>query len=860
MMNNDIQQIKDTLKCSICQKDNRSVAKYCRFCGNEIEDKTTNFQESQVEQVQNSMKEEENSDFDFIGLDEIKNKISQFIAWRKIENEQKKQGLNIGNSTTLIIFRGDTGTGKSLVAESFIKQLQENDCLESNRIERITAKSLKRSFEDEFAISQHLVDSKAGILLIDEIQTDESYLHEILLGLTKKSSETICILLGTKDPLDDYFENYPEDIQRVSDFFEFPSISNENLCKILERKISEMGFEFDESVKSGFMNCIQEAKTDSSCIYKNGWIVEKEIIKEIKTKQASRLRQSFSTIKKEDYRRILLEDLPITMKKLSTDEVLSQLDELIGMENVKQAIRELCQTIQMNKKREEVGIEVKNPAIHIVFTGNPGTGKTTVARLLGKLFYAMQLLPSDKVVETDKSKLVAQYVGQTPKLVNKVIDNAMGGVLFIDEAYTLAGDGINKDTYGQEAIDTLMKRMEDDRGKFVVIAAGYENEMQNFLSANSGLKSRFTHFIHLEDYNPDELFELYCLYAKKACYVLSPEAKNKAYLRIEEIYKNRGKDFANGRTIRNLFDETIRQMSTRIATVEDLTKEMLVTILEDDIPHNEVKKLSVQEILSDLDELIGMENVKQAIRELCQTIQMNKKREEVGIEVKNPAIHIVFTGNPGTGKTTVARLLGKLFYAMQLLPSDKVVETDKSKLVAQYVGQTPKLVNKVIDNAMGGVLFIDEAYTLAGDGINKDTYGQEAIDTLMKRMEDDRGKFVVIAAGYENEMQNFLSANSGLKSRFTHFIHLEDYNPDELFELYCLYAKKSNYIIHQSSIAKLKEAIQNIYDNRGSDFANGRTIRNFFDETTRKLNTRIAKLPESEQTKEVLLTITEQDI
>ena len=829
---------------------NRSIAKYCRFCGNEIK----------VEKTDSNNKDLQDKDSDYIGLDGIKQQISQFIARRIIEKEQQNRGMLVDEDTKVIIFRGETGTGKSLVAERFIALLQQAKCLENNRVERVTAKALKRSYEDEFAISKHLTENRVGILLIDDIQIDEIYLHEILLGLTNKPSKTICLLLGTKAPLDKYFENYPEDIQRVTDFYEFPSISNENLCKILERKIIEIGFEFDDAVKAGFMNCIQEAKADSACIYKNGWIVQKEIINKIRAKHSARL-EELKSLKDDDYKKLLTDDLPVTMKQLSESEIFSELDEFIGMDAVKEAVHKLYDTIKIDKERQKRGLASSIPAIHIVFTGNPGTGKTTVARLLGKLFYAIKLLPSDKVVEVDKSKLVGQYVGETPKLVNNVIDSAMGGVLFIDEAYGIVGDGINKEPYGQEAIDTLMKRMEDDRGKFIVIAAGYEKEMLNFISANPGLKSRFTHFIHLDDYNTDELYELFCLYAKQKECKLSLDAKDIAYSAIEEIYKNRGKDFANGRAIRNLFDATLQNQASRLGTLSNLEGEVLTTILGEDIPHSDNKKLSVQEIFTEMNNLIGLETVKKSIKELFDTVQANKKMEETGIETDRPAIHIVLTGNPGTGKTTVARILGKLFYAIQLLPSNKVVEVDKSGMIGQYLGETPKLVNKVIDSAMGGVLFIDEAYALAGDGLHVDSYGKEAIDTLLKRMEDDRGKFIVIAAGYKNEMEGFVKTNPGLKSRFSHFIHIEDYNPEELYELFCLFAKQKKYTIDEDAVPLIKDAIQRIYDEREVDFANGRTIRNFFDKTIRKHSSRVMQIPDDMNlTKEILTTITKEDI
>ena len=844
------------VKCKNCGKENREIAKFCRFCGSQIEVKVDETESQNPVKPATEHIPEGNPvtpviSSEYVGLKDIKDRLNKYISLLNIEKEQKKMGINIEKNTTVIVFRGETGSGKSLVANCFINDLKKSKALDSDRVERLSAKAFQRAYKDEFAISQYLTENRPGILLLDEVQVDTNYLHEILTGLTNSPSETICILLGTKEPLDNFFEEHPEDIQRVSSFYDFPNISDNDLCEILERKIAEAGFTYGEEVKDSLLACIQAAKKDVTCVYKNGWLVEKEILKKIRAKQASRLQQNFSNLKKEDYVKILPEDLPVIAKKLTKEEILKELNELIGMDDVKKAIQELMQTIEMNKEREAQGLAGKVPAIHIVFTGNPGTGKTTVARILGKLFFLMKLLPTDNVVETDRSGLVAQYVGQTAPMVNAMCDKAMGGVLFIDEAYTLAGD-----TFGKEAIDTLLKRMEDDRGKFVVIAAGYKKEMENFIQANPGLKSRFTHYIHLEDYNTDELFQLFRLYAKKADYTLDPMAAEIVYTAIEDMVKNKTKDFANGRTIRNFFDEITRKMNARVALLppEKRTKETMVTILSEDVPYTQEKKISVDDILQQLDELIGMADVKKAVRELCQTIQMNKEREAQGLAGKLPSIHIVFTGNPGTGKTTVARILGKLFNVMQLLPTDNVVETDRSGLVAQYVGQTAPLVNMMCDKAMGGVLFIDEAYTLAGD-----TFGKEAIDALLKRMEDDRGKFVVIAAGYKNEMEDFIQANPGLKSRFTHFIHLEDYNPGELFDLFKLYAKKGHYTITSDAETIAREQIEAIWKNRGRDFANGRTIRNFFDETTRRMDTRIAALPAEQRNVETLTTITADD-
>ena len=293
-------------------------------------------------------------------------------------------------------------------------------------------------------------------------------------------------------------------------------------------------------------------------------------------------------------------------------------------------------------------------------------------------------------------------------------------------------------------------------------------------------------------------------------------------------------------------------MDSRIAALSEamITKDVLTTIMPEDIPHDENKSLTTEEVFAELNELIGMQKVKAAVRELYDSVKVNKKLEKLGAKPKQQEIHIALTGNPGTGKTTVARILGKLFCSMGLLTSDKVIECDRSKIVEKYIGHTAKNVQRLCDDATGGILFIDEVYTLSSDD-----FGREATDTLMKRMEDDRGKFVVVVAGYADKMDNWMSVNQGLPGRFTHRFDLDDYNAEELYELFLLYVRKEGLTLTEQARSVAKVIIEKLWQNRGPDFANGRTIRKLFDSVVRKKNSRVIRLNQNEQTKAVLTTI-----
>ena len=268
-------------------------------------------------------------------------------------------------------------------------------------------------------------------------------------------------------------------------------------------------------------------------------------------------------------------------KEPTLQEVLAELDQLIGMKSVKDEVRKMAEFCQIAQEREKAGMKNAKLSYHCVFTGNPGTGKTTVARIMAKVFKALGILEKGHLVETDRSGLVAKYVGQTASKTNEIIDRALGGVLFIDEAYTLVGGG--KSDYGSEAIATLLKRMEDDRDRLIVIVAGYPKEMKQFIDSNPGLQSRFTRTIHFPDYNARELADMFRMYAKKNHYVLSPQMEKYLNASLAYLTRKRDKNFGNGRYVRNLFEKAVERQAGRLANDPNRTKEMLRTLELSDI-------------------------------------------------------------------------------------------------------------------------------------------------------------------------------------------------------------------------------------------------------------------------------------
>ena len=258
-----------------------------------------------------------------------------------------------------------------------------------------------------------------------------------------------------------------------------------------------------------------------------------------------------------------------------------ELDALIGLTTVKQEVNTLRNYIKIQQEREKNGLKPTQVSYHCVFTGNPGTGKTTVARIVAQIYKELGVLKKGHLIETDRSGLVAEYVGQTAVKTNKIIDKALDGVLFIDEAYSLVNG--DESDYGREAIATLLKRMEDNRDRLVVILAGYSDEMKAFIDSNPGLQSRFNRYIHFPDYNEDEMFRIFCLRCEKSDYVITEEAKARLMDLLAQSVANKDKNFGNGRFVRNLFEKTVEHQANRLAKMENLTPEMLSRIEKEDV-------------------------------------------------------------------------------------------------------------------------------------------------------------------------------------------------------------------------------------------------------------------------------------
>ena len=554
---------------------------------------------------------------------------------------------------------------------------------------------------------------------------------------------------------------------------------------------------------------------------------------------------------------------------ISVEDAMAELDAMIGLTPVKEQVRSIAASIEAARRRTVAGISTERPMRHFVFLGPPGTGKTTVARVLAKIFYAFGLLATPEVIEAHRADLVGEYLGATAIKTNELVDSALNGVLFIDEAYSLVNEGDGQaDRFGQEAVQALLKRAEDNRDNLIIILAGYEKQMESFLASNPGLASRFATRLKFPSYSPNEMMALAQAAIERRGERLDGDARPVLYRKFEEVGRRRiADDLGNGRFVRSLIEKAGQARDVRVITsTTNPAEQDLLTIRAGDLEQGYAELTSrlrgyedtptVEGALAELDWLVGLDPVKQQVRAIAAQLRVAKMRSRQGLSSQPPARHFVFTGPPGTGKTTVSRILGRIFAAHGLLVRPEVIEAHRADLVGEHLGSTAIKTGKLIDSAMGGVLFIDEAYSLNNAGYDGgDAFGSEAVQTLLKRAEDDRDRLVIVLAGYPDDMDRFLRSNPGLASRFSTRVTFPSYSPNELVEISGRLAKGADDRFDPAALEVLRAIFAHACaEGRIDELGNGRFARSLYERACACRDLRVENLADPSRDDLIILT------
>ena len=788
---------------------------------------------------------------DVVGLEGVQVELDKFYKLLRFQNERREKDFDVDLlKSTHWVISGARGSGKTLVGEIIAELLYDFGIRAEKQAVYIDAREILAAYEQDNSKGiKSLFEQVNDVTIIienaqewiDEVQdtVSKAMLISLEKALKEERNNVSIILTGTSEVINKIIAVNETMIDAFYGIIEIPIYSTTELIKIARKIANEMALEIDIRAEKALIKKIDMEKNSSE--FMNG-ITIKRFLDEATIRMAERYYEN-NLESESDMVYLMPDDFKMELEEENIEELLTQLDALTGLQAVKQQIRKRIETVQAEELARQVGAERKNVhgSLHMVFVGNPGTGKTTVARLVGKIYQQLGVLPyGNRLIECTRSDLVGQYVGQTAKLVQEKVKEAIGGVLFIDEAYALCRDA--QDNFGREAVDELIVGIENNKDSMLVILAGYKKEMSDFLKTNPGFSSRIRNIVEFEDYTVEEMVQIFKFMVTSQNMKVERGAEDSLYQMIE--VKSKIPDFGNARGIRNLFEEVIEVMNERILRVGLLAKkEDYDTVRKEDIETVVGKKLdsekSLDELLQDLNNLTGLQAVKDKVQEMVDDILVKEymKEHSLGDAVEHGTLHLVFKGNAGTGKTTVARTLGKIYKKMGILKKDVFVECGRKDLVANYSGQTATQVIKKVDEADGGILFIDEAYTLNGG--ERDEFGKEAINTLVAELENRRDRLMVIVAGYADEMDKFLNINQGLASRLSNEIIFEDYTIEELLSIFRHMANEKGMILPR----ELDNNVLELIDRRKSvqkDFGNARGIRNLVERVEKKKNARIA--------------------
>lgn len=506
----------------------------------------------------------------------------------------------------------------------------------------------------------------------------------------------------------------------------------------------------------------------------------------------------------------------------SKEDLLEKLDKMIGLQEVKREIGKIVADAETNKNSD-------GQNYHMFFLGNPGTGKTEVANIIARLFWAMELRPSRKCVSITIQDIVGEYnEGEAIQKMKNKVREAMGGVLFIDEAYLFA-----ESEWGAKAFQTLLTEMENNRDTLTVILAGYEERLQKLKDINPGIDSRIPLKLHFQDYSSSEKLEIFNFFLDKSNAenkrkrVLTEESKEKL-LRIFDRLEG------NARGVRNLLEKVLKEVAT--------DEEILPKHISD--PH-EINGDEVDKIMKKLkDDFVGMEEMKKQLQHYIDQVRFHIDRNE-RLHLKRSAgqtYRLRFTGPPGTGKTSIARLMGKFFKALGICETDACIERGATDLKGAYVGHAQQAVNSLFHENRGKVIFIDEIYSLYNPKAGQDdSFGREAVDTLVRCLTAEEYRdTVVIVAGYKNEVDTFMEANPGLASRIPTEIEFQDYSEEDCWNIFKRLAERAQYQVAENCKSKLTACFAK-RKNQGNEqrFGNARTVESVLDEVVSNMIKRL---------------------
>ena len=779
-----------------------------------------------------------------VGMEAVYHQMNKLITQRLFNERREAMGLSPTHINLHAAVMGGKGSGKTSFAKVLFDFYKKNGFIGDGKLHVVDAANWITVTEDASSVGSDMTKARNGLLYVENasamLPTDtrgsRDYIAQALIKeLRNNTHNTTVVLADEPDKLTEVlaigdFKSF------IGQIYHLPTLNLDQMIEVAENATYARGFKLTQEAKKTLRAYLSnELNATTSDVVR---IVEKMIMN-----MSARVVDNAQTMFLENSVLMELTEDDVPKREISLyNQSIDKLNDLVGLKQLKYNIESHLNLVRFAQLRMQHGLSAVMPPLHMIFTGNPGTGKTTVAKLLGEIYASLGILKTGKVVSVDRKTLVGRYIGDTEDNTKRALERAHGNILFIDEAYNLVSDPTDKRDFGPKVIDCLLEELGKESTDMIIIMAGYPEDMEKLLDYNKGLQSRFPYTFHFEDYSEDELVEIAIRTAQQCGYTFSDEALNRLRSLIRrEMERSAGREehFGNARFITRLISsQIIPNMSRRVlaSDTQYASPQLLTLIEESDIPLSvhetdyTVDEQLLMRALKTLDEMVGLSSVKKTLHDL---VTIARSRQLAGEDIwKTIPLQWLFTGSTGTGKSSVARILAQLLHAFHLISSDRMTQLRLPASNAWTTIELDTMLRDTMKQSGQGLLFID-----------LDDAGRNHIDIQWLRCKltsltaEMPGSYaVVIAVDERNATAQPIDVPLSTSS-----IHFPDYSAEELMTILKQELTKHIFAITDEAEQIVREHIEEMCKNHNCQFANARTIQHIFTAITGAAQVRTAQ-------------------